>query len=181
MANGKDGFEALSVDGGAETIVDDENGVLISMMLRQYFLSLKIVGKWHRGTALRGFFSNLKDDMKARGEVVSSDAAEKNETEDDSNGVSGSDSEVETASHAGVQNAFDNEYTVSLMRRTLRKWERLAGIDNTTRELGPEFNVSWTTAISPKIEGRIVDLTHPEDAQKAVVDTRHPDEISVKA
>jgi 5'-nucleotidase, C-terminal domain len=51
MARGKDGFDALlakSEGGEAEEIVSEENGVLISTILRQYFLSLKVFGKWRR-------------------------------------------------------------------------------------------------------------------------------------
>src|SRR5204863_4343523 len=51
MARGKDGFSSLlakSEGGDAEEIVSEENGVLISTILRQYFLSLKVLGKWPR-------------------------------------------------------------------------------------------------------------------------------------
>ncbi|EAW07037.1 putative 5'-nucleotidase [Aspergillus clavatus NRRL 1] len=51
MARGKDGFTSLlvkSAGGDVEEIVDEESGVMISTILRQYFLSLKIVGKWQR-------------------------------------------------------------------------------------------------------------------------------------
>ena len=51
MTRGKDGYSSLRVasDGGvAEEIVTEENGILISMILRQYFMSLKILGKWAR-------------------------------------------------------------------------------------------------------------------------------------
>lgn len=49
MARGKDGFDSLLVrsEGGeAEDIVDEENGILISTMLRQYFMGLRTVGQW---------------------------------------------------------------------------------------------------------------------------------------
>jgi len=55
MAHGKDGFASLVArsDGGeAEEIVFEENGILISIMLRQYFLSLKILGRWRQFTSL---------------------------------------------------------------------------------------------------------------------------------
>lgn len=51
MARGKDGFDSLLVQsegGSVEEIVSEENGVLISTILRQYFLSLKVFGKWRR-------------------------------------------------------------------------------------------------------------------------------------
>ncbi|KAK3706634.1 hypothetical protein LTR37_012643 [Vermiconidia calcicola] len=49
MVRGKDGFTSmlLEEDGGpAKSIVSEENGLLISMILRQYFMSLKILGRW---------------------------------------------------------------------------------------------------------------------------------------
>ncbi|KAJ5483076.1 hypothetical protein N7539_006522 [Penicillium diatomitis] len=45
MARGKDGFSSLLVESEGEI---EENGVLISTILRQYFLSLKVLGKWRR-------------------------------------------------------------------------------------------------------------------------------------
>lgn len=51
MGRGKDGFTSLLVksEGGhAEEIVSEENGILISMILRQYFMSLKVLGRWKR-------------------------------------------------------------------------------------------------------------------------------------
>lgn len=54
MARGKDGFDSLLVQsegGNVEEIVSEENGVLISTILRQYFLSLKVFGKWRRMSA----------------------------------------------------------------------------------------------------------------------------------
>jgi hypothetical protein len=55
MAHGKDGFDSLltkSEGGSAEEVVSEENGTIISTILRQYFLSLKIVGRWRRMTSL---------------------------------------------------------------------------------------------------------------------------------
>lgn len=51
MARGKDGFSSLlvkSAGGEVEELVSEENGVLISTILRQYFLSLKVLGRWNR-------------------------------------------------------------------------------------------------------------------------------------
>lgn len=33
--------------GDAEVVVSEENGILISMMLRQYFMALKVLDRWH--------------------------------------------------------------------------------------------------------------------------------------
>ena len=49
MVQGGDGFSSLRIKehgGTAESIVDEENGALVSMLLRQYFMSLKILGRW---------------------------------------------------------------------------------------------------------------------------------------
>ncbi|CAK3759358.1 Mannosylglucosyl-3-phosphoglycerate phosphatase [Lecanosticta acicola] len=57
MARGKDGFESLLLagkGGTARSIVSDENGMLISMILRQYFMSLKVLGKWKNWGAHMG-------------------------------------------------------------------------------------------------------------------------------
>ncbi|ATY66792.1 ser Thr phosphatase family [Cordyceps militaris] len=51
MGRGKDGFDSLLVQsegGQAEELVDEENGILISTMLRQYFMALRTVGKWRK-------------------------------------------------------------------------------------------------------------------------------------
>jgi 5'-nucleotidase len=49
MVRGKDGFTSLLIEehgGVAKSIVDEENGLLISTILRQYFLSLRVMGRW---------------------------------------------------------------------------------------------------------------------------------------
>ncbi|KAF7543225.1 hypothetical protein G7Z17_g10905 [Cylindrodendrum hubeiense] len=49
MGRGKDGFTSLLVksEGGeVEEIIEEENGILISAMLRQYFMALRTVGQW---------------------------------------------------------------------------------------------------------------------------------------
>lgn len=49
MARGKDGYASLLVtsEGGqCEEVVSEENGILMSLMLRQYFMSLRVIGQW---------------------------------------------------------------------------------------------------------------------------------------
>ncbi|PHH90862.1 hypothetical protein CDD83_2418 [Cordyceps sp. RAO-2017] len=51
MGRGKDGYTSLLVksEGGeVEEIVDEEHGILISTMLRQYFMGLRTIGQWKR-------------------------------------------------------------------------------------------------------------------------------------
>lgn len=68
MARGKDGFGSLlakSEGGEAEEIVSEENGVLISTILRQYFLSLKVFGKWRRwGLGLRRHWGGVQEGLR---------------------------------------------------------------------------------------------------------------------
>jgi hypothetical protein len=50
MGRGKDGYTSLLIEnegGTAVEIVSEENGVLISTILRQYFMSLKVLGRWN--------------------------------------------------------------------------------------------------------------------------------------
>ena len=54
MVRGKDGFTSLILEeegGQARSIVGDETGMLISMLLRQYFMSLKVLGRWKNWNA----------------------------------------------------------------------------------------------------------------------------------
>ncbi|POS72322.1 flagellar associated protein [Diaporthe helianthi] len=49
MGRGKDGYKSLLIEeegGQAVELVSEENGILISMMLRQYFMSLKVLDQW---------------------------------------------------------------------------------------------------------------------------------------
>lgn len=70
MARAKDGFTSLLIEaegGEAEEIVSEENGVLISTILRQYFLNLKVVGKWHRwSTSLNRHWGAVHEKMQRR-------------------------------------------------------------------------------------------------------------------
>lgn len=77
MVAGRDGYEALTLEhGGAECLVDDENGVLISTIIRQYFLSLKAAGKWRN----MGTFKELKSSQAERGELADAAGADGDHT-----------------------------------------------------------------------------------------------------
>ncbi|KAF8253844.1 Metallo-dependent phosphatase [Wilcoxina mikolae CBS 423.85] len=157
MARGKDGYEVLTKEEGAEEIVDEENGVLISMILRQYFLSLKVLGKWSRGGFYHNFFGGLKQDMKAKGSLVQSEAAHKHEELDDDDQASGSESENDEFENTVHEpEATKEEKIHNLIQKTGSKWAKLAGVK--TGDSYEEKNVVWTSSISPKVEGRIVEV-----------------------
>ncbi|KAI2795309.1 hypothetical protein POX_a01915 [Penicillium oxalicum] len=69
--------------GNVEEIVSEENGVLISTILRQYFLSLKVLGKWRRWSpSLRRHWGVIHRGLHSDGRLkppsaISSPVAEK--------------------------------------------------------------------------------------------------------
>ncbi|KAI5797644.1 Metallo-dependent phosphatase-like protein [Geopyxis carbonaria] len=157
MAKGKDGYEALSADGGAEDVVDEENGVLISMILRQYFLSLKVLGKWSRGGAFRQFFGGLRRSMTSAGGLIQSSAAHQHEVDDDGDESESEDEDVAfDDSVVHDEQATQDERVQTLVKKAGTKWARLAGVKQVASV--EESKVDWTSAIAPKLEGRIVEL-----------------------
>ncbi len=84
MARGKDGFGSLlakSEGGKAEEVVSEENGVLISTILRQYFLSLKVVGTWSKKNPnLSRHWGSVQKGLKEHGTIKEANSAEKSNT-----------------------------------------------------------------------------------------------------
>jgi 5'-nucleotidase len=145
MATGRDGFVSLSPDQGAEQVLDEENGVLISTIIRQYFLSLKVLGRWRHGSTFRKLFSGLKHDMKSKGQLQQSEECRKHEelSDDDID----SESEDDDESLKVEDGESKDEKVVELLNKFGGKWARLARKG--------EMEVDWTSAVSPKVEGRI--------------------------
>ncbi|KAL3447193.1 hypothetical protein BJX65DRAFT_295851 [Aspergillus insuetus] len=71
MARGKDGFTSLLVksEGGeVEELVDEESGTLISTLMRQYFLSLKVMGRWqHLGKSMTRHWADVQKNFQNKG------------------------------------------------------------------------------------------------------------------
>ncbi|CAK7236472.1 hypothetical protein SBRCBS47491_009648 [Sporothrix bragantina] len=63
-----DGYLSLlakSEGGAAEEIVDEESGILISMMLRQYFMALKVLDQWtHWSPSMEQHWSRVVSDVE---------------------------------------------------------------------------------------------------------------------
>ncbi|KAI0582979.1 Metallo-dependent phosphatase [Pyrenophora tritici-repentis] len=181
-----DGYTSLLIreEGGvAEEIVSEENGVLISTILRQYFMSLKVLGKWKRwGKSMDSKFSNIQTSLQKNSahafhepsptSPVSSPVQKKHprigkmageskdgdETEDP-------DAEEDEDDGAVFDDSFPIAFTerqVEVVRKVMRKWWRVAGLKGNPvpcDELGGgEFQVNWTKAIAPRLEGRIVEV-----------------------
>ena len=185
MARGKDGFTSLlakSEGGTAGEVVSEENGILISMVLRQYFMSLKVLGKWARWSPSLhrhwgGIHQELHVDEKVKrpgpahsgmkhgrnGSVKTTDEVGKIKVR----GVSvDSDTEDERAPHLDLK----RDSQESKQRRRLhiarvftRRWMDLAGIDpqqaspvEPHERDGGWVLPMWTHGIAPKVEGRII-------------------------
>ncbi|KAK8876770.1 Metallo-dependent phosphatase-like protein [Apiospora arundinis] len=188
MGRGKDGYDSLLIEsegGECEEVVSEENGILISMMLRQYFLSLRVMGKWknwgnaiHRhwdnvsrkvstshphiapgpqspssgvGNNKRGWDNWTPEKLRSRRASVGMREESDDESDNDGEGDKRNDHEAEH-----VVEDLDKE--LQIMRRVVRKWSRIAGVQcHCGDELKEgEFEIDWTKAIAPRIEGRIV-------------------------
>lgn len=156
MIKGKDGFKSLL---GCEEIVDEENGVLISMILRQYFLSLKVLGKWSRAGPWRNFFGGYRGKCEANGELITPECVK---VKIEVDGEDGKSSDEETESDWDEYEAQDGEngdgwevrsYEEGIAMRVGGKWARLAGVKTSLEE------VDWTRCVRPKVEGRIREIT----------------------
>ncbi|KAL8725838.1 MAG: hypothetical protein Q9181_006264, partial [Wetmoreana brouardii] len=180
MGRGKDGFDSLLVksEGGeAEEVVSEENGILISMILRQYFMSLKVLGKWRRwGPSMGRHWGEIQDKFHQQSNVevvepkkgghrhtrsgnVKNGDVDKEHHED-------SDEDIDHSSIPGtaLEAAEQKKRKAYLARSVTRHWMRVAGIhhgrvdmvDGHDAEDVPEYLPDWTKGIAPKVEGRIV-------------------------
>ncbi|KAJ2903056.1 flagellar associated protein [Zalerion maritima] len=68
MGRGKDGYRSLLIEpegGEAEEVVSEENGILISMLLRQYFMSLRVLDQWKNwGPAMSAHWDGVSRKME---------------------------------------------------------------------------------------------------------------------
>lgn len=173
MGRGKDGFDSLLVEsegGEAEEIVHEENGILISMLMRQYFMSLKILGKWkHWSNSLHRHWNGVHKDLHEVHTVLDAKPSRRGSfskqagllkkqplPQTRSNGeihndvvLEDSDSEVDMHEDELEDIKFTEQERI-LVRKVMRKWWRLAGLTrkghpDTCDTIGEEeFNVDWT-------------------------------------
>lgn len=161
MVRGKDGFTSLLLEehgGVAKSIVDEENGLLISIILRQYFMSLKVLGRWknwspHLGQHWGGVQDGLHNVHPVR-EPGSSPIQERFANTEPANGIAKnalpslvgkaqvsdqpadgdgtSDSEDDTTPRSDLPAVpakhSEAERKLVLARKVMRKWWRLAGL-----------------------------------------------------
>ncbi|KAI4214433.1 MAG: hypothetical protein LQ349_009218 [Xanthoria aureola] len=181
MGRGKDGFTSLLVksEGGeAEEIVSEENGILISMILRQYFMSLKVLGRWRRwGPSMGRHWGGVQEKLHRQDgmdviEPKTKAAAHKHTLsgnlkgqhehrcgEDDSDDDDAADVENGVSEPTTIETAAKEERQTYLARSVVRHWMRAAKIhsaglvdEGATNGEMPD----WTKGIAPKLEGRII-------------------------
>ncbi|RAR05390.1 5'-nucleotidase-like protein [Stemphylium lycopersici] len=182
MGRGKDGYTSLLIEeegGVAVEVVSEENGVLISTILRQYFMSLKVLGKWKRwGKSMSGKFDDIQTNLKKHGhafhepspaspiaprhpsvERVANETTTASSTDSESEDPDADEDEDDGAAYDSTAPIAFSDGQVEIIRRVMRKWWRLAGLKGHPElcdELGGgEFVVNWTKAIAPRLEGRI--------------------------
>ena len=159
MARGKDGFESLNVaNKNVEEIIDEEHGVLISMIIRQYFLSLKIISRWKRGEYIMSLFSELRKEQTDGGYLTPHN---RNETEQGENPQTSDEedevADVECSSRIKKRLTPHEEMRlIVLKQRVAKKWEILAKAGRNARnnEAGND-EVDWCRSVRPEVEGRI--------------------------
>ena len=186
MGRGKDGYDSLLVrsEGGeAEEIVSEENGILISMVLRQYFMSLKVLGKWARWSpSLHRHWVDVHDRLHAGGKVhepsplkkgsrpngagVARAHAEKVKTDVDGTLVDSDTDDEKDHRYDGATSSIGSAEEqkgreLHIARVYTRRWMDVAGIER--RDVGMVGDKSgewelphWTKGIAPRVEGRIV-------------------------
>ncbi|KAI1874325.1 uncharacterized protein JN550_002904 [Neoarthrinium moseri] len=184
MARGKDGFDSLLIEeegGKAKEIVSEENGILISMMLRQYFMSLRVMGQWKNwGNAINRHWNEVSKKVSAchphfqptpQATPTSPSASKShgwdNWTPQKVRSRRGSvlpreeesDSEDE-GTHEAEKDVEGVDKELQIMRRVFGKWAKIAGVEcKVADELNQnEFDVDWTTPIAPRVEGRITQI-----------------------
>lgn len=187
MARGKDGFNSLlkeSEGGICKEIVSDENGILLSMLLRQYFMSLKTLGQWSKwGKSMERHWQGVHQKLHKSQPVVeplptpTSPVAHNGfptsplstrggfrrsytvKDKQDAKFLDDSDDEEETA-ETDEEDVAEHERKMRIMRQVMNKWRRIAGIkvpqscDN-LREGEFSAAVTWTRGVAPRVEGRI--------------------------
>jgi len=174
MGRGKDGFTSLLVrsEGGtAEEIVSEENGILISMILRQYFMSLKVMGKWRRWSpSLHRHWDSVHKDLHTNGKVREARDPKKGvkhsrsgsakEADEKATMVDGrlvdSDTEDEER-EAGAESMAQTgarERKLQVARWAVRRWMNSAGVRRGSVGMvdhrDDKYMPLWTKGIAPK-------------------------------
>jgi 5'-nucleotidase len=168
MARGKDGFESLNEENeDVEVVIDEEHGVLISTIVRQYFLSLKVLSRWKRGLCVTKCFNDLKKDQVDAGVLSNRASATTSQTSAVTESTESSDMEEQIVNEEATSPMKERRLSLQeelrlyeLKKRVARKWEWLAKVGRNVRENGAaEVGLDWCRSVRPRVEGRINSVT----------------------
>lgn len=164
-----------SEGGEAEEIVDEESGLLISTIIRQYFMGRLTVGQWANlsehwhHVAAKAHTPSASYDMEGSGYITSPTAARPEVKAEDStqpwvnflerrmglNRRPLEDDDSDGEEEAGDDDRLDFE--TLLMRKFFSRWAQKAkvkgGVCDPLKD--GEYNVDWTRIVAPELEGRI--------------------------
>lgn len=186
MARGKDGYDSLLVEsegGTAAEVVSEENGILISMVLRQYFMSLKVLGKWARWSPSLGrHWDSVHGRLHAGGKVKEPRDVkrgvkhgrtgslrvnpEKTKTDVDGRPVDSDTDDEKDEEYDVMASSVDSieaivERKMHIARIFTRRWMAYAAIERqracmVDEQSGGWVLPHWTHGIAPRLEGRII-------------------------
>lgn len=155
MARGKDGYNSLLIQkegGEAEEIISEEGGVLMSMILRQYFISLKVLGRWttlgsEKGALLGGISKEM--DLHHSSDAAAAAGSAGNEAQQGDGGFADSDDEPD---EPNAVNPVGADRKKLLARKVVRKWMKVTGLKIENVEVA-DTSASvplWTKGIAPR-------------------------------
>lgn len=143
-------------------------------------MSLKVVGKWKRwGASMHSKFNSIQTNLQQNHGHAFHDPSPTAAKHPSISRVVDQSATPDTASDTSDPDADEDEddgplyndttkpirfsdREVDMIRRVMRKWWRVAGLKGSPKlcdELdGGEFQVNWTKAIAPRLEGRIKDV-----------------------
>ncbi|KAM0326577.1 hypothetical protein ACHAQA_006446 [Verticillium albo-atrum] len=185
MARGKDGYDALLVEpegGTAEELVSEENGILISAMLRQYFMGLRTVGQWkHLSEHWVKVASECTTPVETRknpwGSAERSPLQQRTNGDDveskswsqwmqkrlglDARPAESDEEDEDERGGQGILHDADDMASIDLelllMRKFFGRWAKKIGVFGKAVDplVEGDFTVDWTRVIAPVLEGRI--------------------------
>lgn len=167
MIDGFDTLKMTSVGGDAEEISPDEYGMLISMILRQYFMSLRVMagmsGNMAWGQHMASMWGNIGAQLNTMHPIRESDRPEWHDPAEKGN-VDDYGSDDEDAPTPGTQGSVEHGRKLAIMRKTLRRWRKYAGLkmdgDLPSHE-EERYDANWTNGICPLLDGRIKTTEEP--------------------
>lgn len=128
-SRGYNAFKAARIGGDAEEVIDEENGVLVTGMLRQYFT-------WIQTAEAFRALSCSDNELESHRQQVTSNLG-----------------------RSSARWRSDDEKNELIKKKVIWKWKRLAkvtyDVERMTREGDGEFFAGWTRGIAPRVEGRV--------------------------